>query len=129
MSELIKISRYHPERFLPHGLRFTLSKLRKIDNHLYSFCINHPDYKYLDIGFVFSMQFNRVPYLRLDMVEETGEDVTREDYISGRVKGGCLKIRYYKPITDIVFKTVPLKWETQVFIISSLDGDIWNDEE
>jgi hypothetical protein len=125
----IKLSRYHPERYLPHGLRFKISKLHKIDDHLYSFNIYHPDCKYLDTDLVSSMQLNYVHYKQLELTEETYENPTQEDYISGKVKGGCIKIRYYEPVTDILLKIVPLKWETQVFIIPSIGGDIWEYEE
>lgn len=131
MRNPIQISRYRPDRYIPHGLRFKLSKLRKIDTHLYSFHIFHVDYKYLDYSLVCSTQLNGVRYTQIDLTEEVDPDrtITSDDYIKGAVKGGCIKVRYYKPIHDVLFKWIPLKYETQVLLIADIGDDLWDYEE
>ena len=127
MKDLIKVSRYRPEGWLPHGLRIKVSELKKLDDHLYSFYIEHPSRKYLEFSWA-SCYENGAHYEKFEMIdpgEKDYDDVTSEDYISGAAKGAALKITYTKPVTDIIFKVIPLKWETQVFMIVGLDNDIW----
>jgi len=129
MSDIIQINKFKDPFFLPHGLNFSITKLNKIDEHLYSFYIKHPTCKYLDFTACSSRQKNGIHFTAIEMVAfgDYDEDkVTQDDYRSGKVKGGAVKIRYYNPVRDILLHYVPLKWETIVFIIAELnDFDIW----
>ncbi len=132
MRDLIKLSRNRPPGYLPHGLRFTLSKLHKIDDHLYSFRIIHPDYKYLYFNLVSSMTRNHVHYTEIHlydaMVKEENE-ITSQDFRDGIVKGGSIKLWYYRPIQDVILRIVNLKYEEQVLIIADIGEDLWEYEE
>ena len=118
----IKISKFKDDGFLPHGLRFSISKLHKIDEHLYSFQIKHPTKKYLTFNEYSCRQANGVDFQCIEMVDDDRDFIEREDYITGKVKGGLIKIRYYKPVCGVIIHYIPLKYETLVFIIV----DMWN---
>lgn len=121
----IKISKFKDDGFLPHGLKFSISKLHKIDKHLYSFKIKHPTKKYLTFSEYSCRQANGVPFQCIEMVDDDSDFIEREDYITGKVKGGLIKIRYYKPVRDVIIHCISLKHETMVFIIV----DMWNNED
>lgn len=128
----IKISKFKDDTRVLHNLKFSISKLHKIDEHLYSFYIYHPSVKYAVFSSVWTTQRNGVPYHTIEVLDTCGKDddeVTTEDYENGTVKEGQIKIKYYKPVHDILFKYVPLKWETIVFLIVEHDNfDIWEVE-
>ena len=129
----IKISKFKDDRFLPHGLKFSISKLHKIDEHLYSFQIDHPTVKYLTFSEYSCRQANGVDFQCIEMVDDDRDFIEREDYITGKVKGGLIKIRYYKPVCGVIIHYIPLKYETMVFIIVDMwnknNDDIWMVEE
>lgn len=125
----IKISKFKDDSFLPHGLRFSISKLHKIDEHLYSFQIKHPTKKYLTFSEYSCRQANGVHFQCIEMVDDDRDFIEREDYITGKVKGGLIKIRYYSPVRGVIIHYIPLKHETMVFIMADMwdknDDDIW----
>ena len=130
MSEPLKIRKYkHPHSRL-HGLEFSISKLHKIDDHLYSFDIQHPDCKYLSEINPISCLWNGKHWYELELVDSKGrEEYTAEDVLSGEVLGGHIKLSLSKTVNDVLLRCVPLKWETTVFLIVDLkDSSIWKDE-
>ena len=121
----IKINKFKDNTKLLNNLKFKISKLHKIDEHLYSFMIYHDSRKYVGLGD--SLVCGSYYYIDiLDSGEKEPDEVTPEDYKSGNLKEGHVKIRIEKPVHDLLFHYVPLKWETQVFILAELeDYNLW----
>ena len=124
----IKISKFKDNTKLLNNLKFKISKLHKIDEHLYSFIIYHDSRKY--VGFSDGLVCGSHYYIDiLDSGEKCIDEVTPEDYRNGTLKEGHVKIRIKKPVQDLLFYYVPLKWETQVFLIVEHEYfDIWEVE-
>ena len=121
----IKISKFKDNTKILNNLKFKISKLHKIDEHLYSFMIYHDSRKYVELcnGLVCGSYY----YIDiLDCGGKTYDEVKEEDYHNGTLKEGHVKIRIKKPVHDLLFHYVPLKWETQVFILAELeDYNLW----
>lgn len=124
----IKISKFKDNTKILNNLKFKISKLHKIDEHLYSFIIYHDSRKY--VGFSDGLVCGSHYYIDiLDSGEKGIDEVTPEDYHNGTLKEGHVKIKIKKPVHDLLFYYVPLKWETQVFlIVEHEDFDIWEVE-
>lgn len=130
----IKINKFKNSSSVLNNLKFDITKLHKIDEHLYSFCIYHPSAKYCVFSSSWTTQNNGVPYHVIEVLDTCGkddDDVTAEDFENGNVKEGSIKIKYYKPVDEIRFHFVPLKWETMVFILVDYENcnDLWWREE
>ena len=131
MSELLKISKFKNQYRRSQGLKFRISKLRKIDEHLYSFYIYHPDCKYLSEITPIGCYWKGKHQYDIQLLDTKGmEDYTAEDMDNGNVLGGDIRLKLSGEVEDVLFKWVPLKWETTVFLIVDLKGNsIWNKED
>lgn len=131
MSELLKISKFKNQHRRSHGLKFSISKLHRVDEHLYSFDIYHPDCKYLSEITPISCYWNGKQWYDIQLLDAKGkEDYTAEDMDNGNVLGGDIRLRLSGEVQDVLFEYVPLKWETTVFLIVDLkNSSIWNKED
>lgn len=133
MAELITIAKYTPPHWRPKGLDFNISKLHRVDDHLFSFMVWHDYVKYphIDIvsGYDPSTKRNYYVVQIVDSGDRDYYELTEEDYNGGRVKGGAVKILYKPPIVDFLFHWEPLKWEEQFFMMVDYESrDLWTIE-
>lgn len=133
MAELITIAKYRPPNWSPAPMNYSLSRLHRIDEHLYSFMIFHPDIKYPYIRQTGSFDPDTKKHFDLIEVIDPGDkdywELRPEDWEAGHLKGGAVKIRYRSPIVNIVYHQEDLKWETQMFLlIDHENGDLWEIE-
>ena len=133
MAELITIAKYRPPNWSPAPMNYSLSRLHRLDEHLYSFMIFHPDveYPYIRQTSAFDPD-TRKPFDSIEIIDPGNKDYWElgpEDWEAGHVKGGAVKIRYRSPIVNIVYHQEDLKWETQMFLlIDHENGDLWEIE-
>lgn len=125
MSDPVTIRRVHTLG-LAKGLRLKLSPLHRIDDHLYSFYIDHPSAKYIEIGFALSRSRRKKSFLEVHLID-TGDkdfdDVTSADYISGAAKGAMLHINFGTDVTAVLTQHVALKWGTLVYLMIEYKGE------
>ena len=126
MNDPVTIRRVYPKGHLAKGLRIKLTKLHRIDDHLYSFRIIHPSVKYVDIGDALSWTKRKKSFLFL-MLSDPGDkdldDVTSEDYISGAAKGAFINVNFGKDVTAVLAHYIALKYETQVYLMIEYKGE------